>query len=242
MITVTGAAWDLRRKIHLTRRPQQVETKELHRILDELCRTGGLTDRDEALLENLRELHVISLDQARRLWWPGAKSTTAYRRLSRLVGRHLLAGARIPPAGMQSWGLAVGKVYARGPGGRLWLREEVDGRSARHLKRNQVLHDLLTGELYVRLTEAVRRRGENWSLAWAGERDASCFERGADVPLVAPDAQLGVVPPPAIIHQPGVGVKVGGEGAGEGQGEGAAAWRLTARLTLCPVRPACYPD
>ena len=39
--------------------------------------------------------------------------------------------------------------------------------------QEQVLHDLLNAEIYVRLVEAARERGETWSVTWAGEEAAS---------------------------------------------------------------------
>jgi hypothetical protein len=62
----------------------------------------------------------------------------------------------------------------------------------RHLKRDQVLHDLLVAELYVRLTEAVRARGETWSLTWVGEQGASFYDGDTPTPVIAPDG-LAVV-------------------------------------------------
>jgi hypothetical protein len=87
----------------------------------------------------------------------------------------------------------VGKVYALGPGGRLWLREEVNnGHIGRYLKRDQVLHDLLVAELCVRLSEATRRRGAAWRLTWVGEQAAGYYPSLDEGPLIAPDG-LGVI-------------------------------------------------
>jgi DNA-binding PadR family transcriptional regulator len=162
------------------------------RELSELTRRGGITDRDERILEYLRELHVLSLDQVHRLFWSGAKQITAYQRLHHLQKHHLLAAARVPRAGMQAWGLPVCKVYTLGEGGRVWLKDEVTGQRAAYLRRDQVLHDLLVAEVVVRLAEAARGRGDGWSLAWSGEQAASFNERGGDVPLARPDG-LAVV-------------------------------------------------
>jgi DNA-binding PadR family transcriptional regulator len=170
-----------------------VDRQKLKAALDELNRHGRLTDRDERLMEYLRELNVLSLDQVHRLLWPGAKPVTAYQRLRFLLSQQLLNAARVPRAGMTGWGLPVGKVYALGPGGRMWLKEEVgNGHGTRHLRRDQVLHDLLVAELCVRLTEATRKRGESWSLVWAGEHAATFYLGELDASVLAPDG-LGIV-------------------------------------------------
>jgi hypothetical protein len=96
---------------------------------------------------------------------------------------------------MKARGLPVRKVYALGPAGKLWLKEEVNNLSVpRYLKRDQVLHDLLVAEFFLRLTEAALRRGEAWSITWAGERSASYYERPGvpGPPTIAPDG-FGVV-------------------------------------------------
>ncbi|HID64443.1 MAG TPA: hypothetical protein EYP49_17130 [Anaerolineae bacterium] len=179
-------------RIYATR-PAGIDRRELRQQLSRLARRGQVTERDERLLEYLCELHVLSLDQIRRLLWPEARETTAYRRLYQLQKYQLLSSARVPRAGMAGWGLPVCKVYALGSGGHLWLKEEVNPRrTARQLRRDQVLHDLLVAEIVVRLTEATYRRGEAWSLAWAGERAASFYEKGGDLPVTAPDG-LAVV-------------------------------------------------
>jgi len=173
---------------------QSLDHKELVRSLEALERTGALTTRDERLLEYIRELNVLSLNQARRLLWPTQAQKTVYNRLHRLVTRHLLNRIRAPRAGMRAWGLdgegLAGLVYSLGPGGRLWLKDRVSkAYLALHLRRNQILHDLLVAELGVGLTEAVFGRGPQWELTLAGERAASYFETAKDkVPTARPDA------------------------------------------------------
>jgi DNA-binding PadR family transcriptional regulator len=179
-------------RIYATVSSPRADRQALLDQLSELAARGRITERDEALLVCLSRLNVLSLDQVHRLWWPKARQGTAYQRLYILHKHRLLASARMPRAGMQQWGLPVCKVYALGDGGRLWLRLEVDGRRARHLRRDQVLHDLLVAEVMLRLTEAARRRGSAWSAVWAGEQQASFYERQGDAPLAAPDG-LAVV-------------------------------------------------
>lgn len=175
-------------RIYTPRREESLDRQALQAAIDELARNGRVTGRDERLLELLREVSVLSLDQVRRLFWANAREKTAYSRLSFLLNQHLLTSARTPRSGMKAWGLPVRKVYAMGPAGRLWLKEEVDnGHVPRYLKRDQVLHDLLAAEFFIRLSEAVLRRGEAWSLSWAGERMSSFFPRADAAPLIAPD-------------------------------------------------------
>ncbi len=167
--------------------------QKLKDLLAELNGRGRITERDERLLECLRELHVLSLNQVQRLFWPNASQVTCYQRLRFLLKNYLLGAARVPRSGMKAWGLPVGKVYTLGDGGRLWLKVKVDDKPpARHLKRNQILHDLLAAELCVRSTEAVLKRGQGWSLAWAGEQAASFYPKRDEAPVIAPDG-LGVV-------------------------------------------------
>lgn len=168
-----------------------VDPKALRQRLAELARRGGITERDERLLEYLRELKVLSLDQVHRLLWAGSKRTTAYQRLSRISQEGLLSGARVPRAGLQRWGLPVCRVYALGPGGFMWLKSEVNRRqTVDQLRRDEILHNLLVAEVFVRMTEMVRARGESWSLTWAGERAASYTKD--ETPVIAPDG-LAVV-------------------------------------------------
>ncbi len=170
-----------------------LDRQKLKALLEELSRRGRITERDERLLEYLRELNVLSLNQVQRLLWSAAKAVTAYQRLRFLLNNYLLSAARVPRAGLAAWGLPVSKVYALGQAGQVWLREEVNFNPvSRHLKRDQVLHDLLVAEVCVRLTEITRKRGESWSLAWAGERAASYYPYPDEAPVIEPDG-LGIV-------------------------------------------------
>jgi DNA-binding PadR family transcriptional regulator len=174
-------------RICVTPPDRPLDKKAVADVLAQLIERGSLTERDEQLLEYLRETYVLSLDQVQRLLWPLASPVTAYNRLQYLQRHHLLAAARIPREGMEERRLPVGKVYALGEAGRLWLRQGVDGRHPGYLKRDQVLHDLMIAEILVRLKEAVRRRGKEWSLAWAGEQAAAFVEPGHDNPTARPD-------------------------------------------------------
>jgi len=185
---ITGQPLDASdvRKIFTTREAG-LDRQALRRSLAELAGRGRLTNRDEKLFEYLRELRVLSLDQVRRLLWPQGKEATAYNRLYFLTRQQLLSDARVPLTEMRQWGLAGRKVYALGPGCWMWLHEEVNQRiSQRHLRREQVLHDLLVAEVYVCLLEAIRTRGQSWTISWAGEEAASFYNRG-DTPVIAPD-------------------------------------------------------
>ncbi len=169
-----------------------LDRRQLKVVLAGLKEKRRITERDERLLEYLRELRVLSLNQVQRLLWPRAKPVTADKRLQFLLNHHLLAYARIPRSGMQDWGLPVSKVYALGDGGRVWLEDKVDDKPATLLKRNQVLHDLLVAEVCARLTEATLTRGPTWRLAWAGEKAAGFCPKRGEAPLIAPDG-LSVV-------------------------------------------------
>lgn len=172
----------------------EADRQKIKARIAQLSERGGITERDERLLEYLRDLSVLSLNQIHRLLFPNAKEKTAYQRMYTLSTYKLIGSARIPRAGMTHWGLPLGKVYTLGVGGRLWLKDEVNNEgTGRYLKRDQVLHDLLVAEVCVRLIEAVWNRGELWSLAWVNERAASYYPNPQDsVPVVAPDGMAVV--------------------------------------------------
>jgi len=197
MMPVTTAVQEDHKKpeqIYVTRHGP-VDRRALRAALAERARRRQITTRDEKIMEYLRELHVMSLDQLWQLFWPDDVSRrAAYRRLHRLVQYQLLARARTPDREMKEWGLAPDLVFSLGLGGWLWLREAVDSRLVeRSLKREQILHDLLTAELCLRLVSAVRRRGQAWQVTWAGDEAARYFEPTArsdgktGPPLLAPD-------------------------------------------------------
>jgi hypothetical protein len=167
--------------------PGKVDPAEVREKVMELTEAGRITERDENLLEHLRELNVLSLNQIHRLLWPEATERVAYNRLYFLTKSHLLGGARAPATEMTKWQLPIRKVYTMGAGGWLWLMGQVNTPSINHLKRDQVMHDLLVAEIYVRLVEAVRQRGEEWMISWAGERAARFCPDNNNTPLLAPD-------------------------------------------------------
>jgi hypothetical protein len=170
--------------------PTLIDLPKVQHRLAELVEQGRITDRDEQLLEYLAELKVLSLEQVRRLLWPQAKEATAYNRLYFLSRQQLLRRLRLPPNNMKAWGLPARVLYTLGLGGRLWLGQAVDaGPAGRHLPRAQALTSLLSAEIYVRLVEAVRARGEAWGVTWAGTEAASYYASDEDeCPLVAPDS------------------------------------------------------
>lgn len=190
-------------KIYVTQ-PETTNLADLRATLADLAGRGQITERDEVLLETLRELGVLSLDQIRRLLWPAAKERTAYNRLCFLVKHQLLGSARTPRLEMAHWGLPARKVYAVGLAGWLWLKQEVNRRiRERHLFRDLVLHNLLAAEVYVRLVEAVRGYGSDWSLVWAGEQGAGFYVRDQSQPLIEPDG-LGIIRRQLEGHQTGL--------------------------------------
>ncbi len=180
-----------------TRKPsplKSIESKKLLAELEKLAGYGAITERDEQLFGFLRELNVLSCNQVQRLLWLQSKEESAYRRLTLLCNRHLLHRVGTPRSEMKRWGLpAVSSrgrgdmIYTLGVGGRLWLKDKVN-HFAGKLKRDQVVHDLLTAELCVRLTEAGYRRGKTWTVTIGGERTASFYEQKKDnMPVLAPD-------------------------------------------------------
>jgi len=184
---------DYRRDRIQVSRVDELDMETAKKIRISLIRQGILTGRDEALLEYLREMGVLSLDHIKRLFWPGGSRKTAYNRVLKLSGHHLLGLTRSPKAAMTGCGLYPSRVYGLSTVGRLWLRQEVNNDFiSRYLKRDQVLHDLMVAELFTRLTEQVRRRGRGWRFEMFGEHSASYYEQGAELPTIAPDG-LGIL-------------------------------------------------
>ncbi len=181
-VLVNGMEKQGSRQIYMTRH-SGVDKQLLKDELAQRARAGAITERDETLLEYLRELHVLSLDQARRLLWPESGPATAYNRLNKLTGPkyQLLGHARMPVKEARGWGLAGQKAYTLGPGGWIWLKEEVNTKIvARTLKREQVLHDLLVAEVCVRFIETANKRGPDWTVTWVGEEAASLYPQRED--------------------------------------------------------------
>lgn len=167
--------------------PDKVDVKLIEAKLAELTEAGRITERDESLMEHLREFNVLSLNQVHRLLWPDTIERVAYNRLYALSKYYLVGGARVPSAEMVSWKLPIRKVYTLGAGGWGWLLGQVSKSSSlSHLRRDQVIHDLLVAEIYVRLVEAIRARGEEWKVAWAGEKAASCYNANNNL-ILSPD-------------------------------------------------------
>jgi len=184
-------------RIHLPGLNPAFDTATLRRVMFDLVQRGALTERDEQLMEYLRELNVLSLNQIHRLLWSSTVTQKAvYNRVHSLMKYQIFAGARTPRAEMRALGLGAAKVYALGPMGRLWLKQEVDDAFvARFLKRSQVLHDLMVAEIFVRMTERTRELGKRWSFEWAGEYATTLYETGGTnmpVPVVSPDG-LGIL-------------------------------------------------
>lgn len=164
--------------------------------LAELARQGQITEREEALFEQLAELEVLSLDHIHRLLWAEAEQVTAYQRLAWLVRHGCLQLVPLPPAEMAVLELAPGLVYRLGPGGRLWLKPGATLGRFRPLPQVEVLERLRAAELYVRLVEAIRQRGSAWRLRWTGQAGLGGKRSLKGIPLLSP-LGLGVLWPEA---------------------------------------------
>lgn len=167
-------------KIYATR----YTSTEKQKIIEDLARlsgSGSITERDGQLLEALRELNVLSLDQISRLFWTNLKSAkeTAWNRLRKLLNYHLTGYVYVPTESLETLGLDTGFIYTLGLGGWLWLREEATAAMiSRHLEPEIVMHDLCVAELYVRFLEAAAMRGPNWRVVWTGNHTAAHFFKG----------------------------------------------------------------
>lgn len=186
-ITATVSEEQSAARIFITRYGD-IDPKALKAELAARAIAGQVTARDERLLEYLRELHVLSLNQVQRLLWPDARPRTAYNRLAALKNYRLISYARVPAAEMRRRGLPAGRVYALNLGGWMWLQQEVSPDIvARSLRREQILHDLLVAEVCVRVIEATRRRGAAWEVAWAGDEASAYYERREHDKKTPPD-------------------------------------------------------
>lgn len=193
MLTSVLAEKGLKMERVQTTRSIPLSAEEARRIKADLATQGAITTRDEFLLEYLRELNVMSVDQINRLLWAQKSQKVTYNRLVRLVGYRMISGARARRPIMQMRGLEPCRVYSLDQVGRLWLEHEVNNDPVnRLLNRDQVIHDLMVSEIFVRLTEHTRTRGEGWRFDLAGERNAAFYEQGADTPVIAPDG-IGVL-------------------------------------------------
>ncbi|NJN99839.1 MAG: hypothetical protein HC875_39905, partial [Anaerolineales bacterium] len=72
----------------------EADLKEIRRRIEQAVSRGGLTSRDERLLEYLRELSVLTIAQAQRLLWPSAQVRTAYKRINDLANLGLVGRVR----------------------------------------------------------------------------------------------------------------------------------------------------
>lgn len=180
--------------------------QEIAARLAELNRQGRITDRDETLLELVREFNALNLNQIQRLLWRNATEKTAHRRAYFLEQHYLLEVARSPHAEMKQWGLRPRMVYILGVGGWMWLKDQIDVKiPRRQTRREQILHDMLVAEIYVKVVEAAALRNpapvktepeapekesERWEVTWVGE-EAAGFYRG-DNPVISPDGLVKV--------------------------------------------------
>ncbi len=160
--------------------------------LNALAHSPAIQPRDEEILLALRDLKIVSRNQLHRLFWPHAQSEeTARKRLSTLVNHFLLLHKFTPAElnlNLPDHDLPSSILYTLSPAGRKWLKELVGCSPGYQPKCNQIIHDLWTAELRVRLTENVRRLGPDWSFFWRGETDAAYYRsRNDDRPVHIPD-------------------------------------------------------
>lgn len=153
-----------------------------------------LQERDESVLTDCRDLTVLSLDQLRRLHWPEAGRETARKRLSVLMnhGEKWLVNLTVSKPEMKTARLEPGMVYHLSKTGQRWFRRQ-DRPPGRDHRRQQIIHDLLISEFYVRLVEFARQQGLEWTAEWYPDWQIRFYRhRGDDRPRLVPDG-LGVL-------------------------------------------------
>jgi hypothetical protein len=153
-----------------------------------------LQERDEAVLVACRDLTILSLDQLRRLYWPDGGRETARKRLSVLMnhGQRWLANLTVSKPVMAAAGLEPGMVYHLSKTGQRWFRRQ-DRPPGHGYRRQQIIHDLLISEIYVRLVELARQCDPLWVAEWHPGWSARFYRRRSDDrPLLIPDG-LGIL-------------------------------------------------
>ncbi|MEW5985008.1 MAG: replication-relaxation family protein [Chloroflexota bacterium] len=160
----------------------------------------GFTPRDEAVLETLLGVGLLSRDQIQRLFfWSSNYPDTAAGRLKKLYERHLLNYTPDLIPRMRAADLEPCHVYSLGPVGEevLAIRRGMTrsglGFSDRYdLQRGNplLMHDLQVSEVYVRAKLATRcYSGE---MTWHNEQ-AAALRHPAGQEIVRPDGAIRIV-------------------------------------------------
>ena len=163
-----------------------------------LLNSRSFTARDEAILETLFGIGLLSRNQIQRLFWAESHPNTATKRLRLLYERYLLNYTPDLMDRMHTAGLEPCHVYALAPVSqeilaiRRGLSRSQLGLGHRYdLQRGNplLLHDLQVSEVYVKARIAIRRR--RGQLTWYNEK-AAAIRTPVGEELVRPDGALNI--------------------------------------------------
>jgi len=167
----------------------------------QMLNSACFTPRDEALLETLLGIGLLSRHQIQRLFFkPDGHPFTTAERIRKLYERHVLNYTADLMDRMRAAGLEPCHVYSLGSVGeeilaiRRGITRNALGLSERYdIYRGNLLlmHDLQVSEVYVRAKLAARQmRGD---IAWHNEQ-AAAIRSQAGEELVRPDSALSLQP------------------------------------------------
>lgn len=180
------------------RKNRPVLKNSVRQTARQLLNSRSFTARDEAILETLFGIGLLSRNQIQRLFWAGSHPNTVAKRLRILYERHLLnytpdlldrmRTSRLEPChiyGLAEVGeeiLAVRRGLTRS---RLGLGQRYDLQRGNPL----LMHDLQVSEVYVKARIAVGQYAGQ--LAWYNEK-AAAIRTQAGEELVRPDGALQI--------------------------------------------------
>jgi hypothetical protein len=186
------------RKINIpVRRPSRPPLAiAIRQAAKDLLQSQRFTARDEAILNTLLGVGLLSQRQIRTLFFPNSSDRAANRRLKHLYEGHLLNFTADLMPRMREAGLDPCYVYSLGAVGEeiLALRQGLP-RSGLNLSERYdlfrgnplLMHDLQVSEVYVRAKAALR--GFQGGVSWGNEQAAAIRAESGEE-LVRPDALL----------------------------------------------------
>lgn len=150
-----------------------------------VTRAKQITDRDKGIITDLARCRVLSVEQIKKQYWPEAKERTCLERLERLKKAGFIKEQTIPAEKAGHWMKVYcldvkGKRWATGPEGPGLDKKIV---FSHHGKRNEILHQVRTNEVYFRLSESEK---STWRTGDAMEIELGVFRGGTDE--MVPDA------------------------------------------------------
>ncbi len=194
-LSANGGRWKKRKPLNSSAR------QAARRLLD----SPRFTARDEAILETLLGVGLMSREQIQRLFFQGKTDKAVTVRLKKLYENHLLDYSADLMARMRMAGMEVCHVYGLGTVGEeiLAIRRGLTRTALNHSGRYDLqrgnpllIHDLQVSEVYVQAKGAMRK--VNGQVIWYNEQ-ASAIRNLAGEELVRPDGTLVLIAKGAIV-------------------------------------------